>query len=129
MRIEETSLNFNITVHLVGDSYEDAKIQIESLPPMGKDEFWSWLLQRAKAGELPRTTRPSREVWRDTKEHPAPKSELERMAKERKEFLRLKKQFPDAPLSQLEAKVKEAVKMKEEARIELQKKLNEILGF
>lgn len=111
MEIEKTIWNFNITV-LEGDS-RDAKVQIETLPPMTKDEFWDWLLKASKRGELPRTSRPSRETWRDTKESPQPKSALEKMGEFARQYKKFKRQFPQASHEFLSEKTNEFLRNKD----------------
>lgn len=128
MRLEETILNFNITVHISGDSSEEARIQIESLPPMGKEAFWDFLLRRAKAGELPRTSRPSREVWRDTKESPQPRSKLIEMDEFAKEYKKLKRRFPQADNELLAKKTSEMIEMRKKVFEDFKKNLDKLLS-
>lgn len=105
MRIEETTYNLNITI--LGTTAEDAKIQIEQIAPMNKDEFWNWLISSAKAQELSKTTRPSREVWRDTKENPQPRTKLREMDEFRSTYKKFKRKFPQASEELLRTKTQE----------------------
>lgn len=111
MRIEETTFSLNIT--LTGETSEGARIQIESLAPMTKDQFWNWLVGAAKARELPKTTRPSREVWRDTRESPQPREVKEKMDKFARQYKRFKRQFPQASDKILREKTKEFLENQE----------------
>lgn len=111
MRIEETTFSLNIT--LTGETSEEARIQIESLEPMTKDQFWNWLLGAAKARELPKTTRPSREVWRDTRESPQPREVKEKMDRFARQYKRFKRQFPQASDKILREKTKEFLESQE----------------
>lgn len=110
MQIQETTFNLNLTV--VGETYETAKIQIEGMNPMGKEEFWDWIIKASKRGELPKTSRPSREVWRDTKEHPQPKEVKEKMDEFAKQYKRFKRLFPQASDQILRAKTTEFLENK-----------------
>lgn len=94
MQIEETTYSLNIRV--LGTSDSDARVQVESLEPMTQEEFWSFLIRASKAGQLPKTTRPSRAVWRDTKESPQPKSRLKEMDEFNQMYKKFKRKFPQA---------------------------------
>lgn len=94
MQIEETTYSLNIRV--LGTSDSDARVQVESLEPMTQEEFWSFLIRASKAGQLPKTTRPSRVVWRDTKESPQPKSRLKEMDEFNQMYKKFKRKFPQA---------------------------------
>lgn len=94
MRIEEQT--FNLNIRILGNNSDDAKVQVEELAPFTKDELWEFLIRACKAGELPRTTRPSTTVWRDTRESPAPKKQLKEMDERRKAFKQFKRKFPQA---------------------------------
>lgn len=111
MRIEETTFSLNIT--LTGETSEEARVQIESLSPMTKDQFWNWLIGAAKARELPKTTRPSREVWRDTRESPQPREVKEKMDRFARQYKRFKRQFPQASDKILREKTKEFLESQE----------------
>lgn len=110
MQIQETTFNLNLTI--VGKTFEDARIQIEGMSPMGKEAFWDWIIKASKKGELPKTSRPSREVWRDTKEHPQPKEVKEKMDEFAKQYKRFKRQFPQASDAILRAKTTEFLENK-----------------
>lgn len=105
MRIEETIFSLNIKV--LGTNDSDAKVQIENLAPFSKDEFWEFLIRACKAGELPKSARPSREVWRDTKESPQPKKVLKEMDEFNQMYKKFKRKFPQASQELLTQKTKE----------------------
>lgn len=99
MNIEETTFSLNIKI--LGDSSHTARIQVESLPAMSQTEFFEWLFGACKRGELPRTSRPSREVWRDTKESPQPKHILKQMDEFSLQYKKFKRKYPKASAEKL----------------------------
>lgn len=105
MRIEETTFSLNITI--LGATSSEAKVQVEQISPMGKEEFWNWLISAAKAQELPKTTRPSREVWRDTRESPQPRTKIKEMDEYALQYKKFKRKFPQASPELLAQKTKE----------------------
>lgn len=94
MRIEEQT--FSLNIRILGTNSDDAKVQVEELAPFTKDELWAFLIRACKAGELPKSCRPSTAVWRDTRESPAPKKQLKEMDERRKAFKQFKRKFPQA---------------------------------
>lgn len=118
MRIEEQTYNLNFKI--LGTNDTDAKIQIEELAPMSKDELWAFLVRSAKAQELPKSARPSTAVWRDTRESPQPKSKLKEMDEFNAMYKKLKRKFPTAKPELLMQKTKDY--------IEARKKILEELG-
>ena len=105
MRIDETTFSLNIKV--LGTNDSDAKVQVENLEPFSKDEFWEFLIRACKAGELPKSARPSREVWRDTKESPQPKKVLKEMDEFNQMYKKFKRKFPQASQELLTQKTRE----------------------
>lgn len=105
MRIEETTFSLNITI--LGATSSEAKVQVEQISPMGKEEFWNWLISAAKAQELPKTTRPSREVWRDTRESPQPRAKIKEMDEYALQYRKFKRKFPQASPELLAQKTRE----------------------
>lgn len=110
MQIQETTFNLNFTV--VGDTFENAKIKVEGMEPMSKDVFWDWFIKMAKKNEFRKTTRPSREVWRDTKESPQPRAVKEKMDEFARQYKRFKRLFPQASDQILRAKTTEFLENK-----------------
>lgn len=107
MRIEETTYQLNIRV--LGKDDSTARVQVENLDPMTREEFWEFLLRASKAEELPKSARPSREVWRDTREHPMPKHKLKEMDEFNKIYKMFKRKFPLASQELLAEKTRQYI--------------------
>ena len=107
MRIEENTYQLNIRI--LGKNDDTARVQVEELEPMTRDEFWEFLLRASKADQLPASCRPSRAVWRDTKESPQPKSVLKAMDEFNKVYKSFKRKFPQASNKLLEEKTRQYI--------------------
>ena len=125
MKIEQTTFNLNLTI--VGEDEESAKIQVEGIDPFTKDEFWTWIIRATRAGELPKTSRPSAQVWKDTKESPQPKSVLEKMNEFNREYKKIKRRFPQASREFLTEKTREFIALKEKALEDFKEKFKLML--
>lgn len=110
MRIEENT--FSLNIRILGTNDTDARAQVEGLDPMTREELWSFLIRACKAGELPKSARPSREVWRDTREHPMPKAKLKAMDEYNKVYKMFKRKFPLADEALLKAKTKQYIEQR-----------------
>lgn len=126
MRIEEQTFQLNIRV--LGETAETARVQIEELDPMTKDQMWNFLIRACKAGELPKSARPSREVWRDTREHPQPKSKLREMDEFNKMYKKFKRKFPQASHELLTEKTKQYLEQRKTILQDFQAALEAQLG-
>lgn len=125
MRIEENTFQLNIKV--LGTNDSDARVQVEELAPMNQEEFWAFLIRACKAGELPKSTRPSRAVWRDTRESPQPKAKLKEMDEFNVMYRKLKRKFPTASPKLLEEKTRKYLAQRKALLEEFQQALGEQL--
>ena len=125
MRIEEHTYQLNIKV--LGKDDSTARVQVEELDPMTREEFWEFLLRASKAEELPKSTRPSRAVWRDTKESPQPKSKLKEMDEFNKMYKKFKRKFPQASNKLLEEKTRKYLEQRKQILEEFQLAMSEQL--
>lgn len=126
MRIEEQTFQLNIRV--LGETAETARVQIEELDPMTKDQMWNFLIRACKAGELPKSARPSREVWRDTREHPQPKAKLREMDEFNQMYKKFKRKFPQASHELLTEKTKQYLEQRKTILQDFQAALEAQLG-
>lgn len=126
MRIEEQTFQLNIRV--VGETAETARVQVEELDPFTKDELWNFLIRACKAGELPKSARPSREVWRDTREHPQPKAKLREMDEFNQMYRKFKRKFPQASHELLAEKTKKFLEQRRTIFEDFQTALQAQLG-
>ena len=126
MRIEEQTFQLNIRV--LGETDETARVQIEGLDPMTKDQMWNFLIRACKAGELPKSARPSREVWRDTREHPQPKAKLREMDEFNQMYKKFKRKFPQASHELLTEKTKQYLEQRKTILQDFQAALEAQLG-
>lgn len=126
MRIEERTYQLNIRV--LGKDDDSARVQVEELDPMTRDEFWEFLLRASKADELPPSYRPSRAVWRDTTESPQPKSVLKAMDEFNKVYKSFKRKFPQASAKLLEEKTRQYINQRKTIFEDFQAALTEQLA-
>lgn len=126
MRIEEQTFQLNIRV--LGETAETARIQIEEMDPMTKDQMWEFLIRACKADELPKSARPSREVWRDTREHPQPKAKLKEMDEFNQMYKKFKRKFPQASHELLTEKTKQYLEQRKTILQDFQAALEAQLG-
>lgn len=113
-KLIEQTWNLNITPRR--GELGQLLVQVESLAPMTGEEFLTWL---HKASQDPEPTirpasRASVAVWRDTKESPRPKAELERMSEFSTQYKKFKRKFPGKSHEELSKMTKEWLDMKQD---------------
>lgn len=135
MTIQKTTFTLNITVSEEGFQVEGIEPPFpdgqalglwlrnscleEPRPRAYRETRWSsdWSAEDARereayAREKFKQSKPTVEVWYDTKAKPAPKAELREMDEVREEFKRLKRKHPRASTEVLQAKAREMVEFK-----------------
>ena len=146
MTIQKTTFTLNITI-------SDEGFQVEGIEPIFPDghKLGLWLTSLCPENLKPRAYRETRwsadwsaedarereayarakfkqskptvEVWYDTKAKPAPKEELREMDEVREEFKRLKRKHPKASTEVLQAKAREMVEFKRKMLAEIGQEL------
>lgn len=111
-RLLERTYNLNVSPRLGPDGTQ--LVQIETMAPMTAEQFLAWLHAADHSPEqAPRpASRASIEVWRDTKDSPRPKAELEKMNEFAKQWKRFKRKFPHLSKEELDRKTQEWLDMK-----------------
>jgi hypothetical protein len=146
MTIQKTTFTLNITISEEGFQVEGIEpifpdghklgLWLTSLCPENpkprayRETRWSadWSAEDAREREAYarakfKQSKPTVEVWYDTKAKPAPKSELREMDEVREEFKRLKRKHPRASVEVLQAKAREMVEFKRRMLAEIGQEL------
>lgn len=146
MTIQKTTFTLNITISEEGFQVEGIEpifpdghklglwlvsLCPENLKPRAyRETRWSadWSAEDAREREAYarakfKQSKPTVEVWYDTKAKPAPKEELREMDEVREEFKRLKRKHPKASTEVLQAKAREMVEFKRRMLAEIGQEL------
>ena len=113
-KLLEQTWNLNITPRKGPDG--QLLIQVEELEPMTPQAFATWLHKASQDPEpsIRPASRASVAVWRDTKESPRPKAELEKMTEFSGQYKKFKRKFPGKSHEELCKMTQEWLDMKQD---------------